>query len=83
MEHSTATLLGGTAFSAPVTSRTAPPEAVESLTILPQLDGAILRARRIKLAIRGKGDGPDRAVMTLVDIWSTVSIDPGRKGRYI
>ena len=68
MVQRAATLLGGAALSASITSRTTPPEAVETLTVFPQLDGAILGSCRIKLSIGRKRNGPDRAVVTLVDI---------------
>lgn len=64
--------------------RAALPQAVEALAVLPHLDGAVLRGRRVEIAVRREGHGPDRPVMALVDVLKTarppsVSLDAASK----
>lgn len=51
---------------APLRVRAAAPQPVEALAILPHLDGAVLGARRVELAVGREGDGPDGPVVALV-----------------
>lgn len=55
--------------SAPLRDRAAAPQAVESLAILPHLDGAVFGARRVELSVGRECDGPDGPVVALVRFW--------------
>lgn len=47
-----------------------PPKAVGFSTRLPQLDGPVLAAGAVQLAVRREADGPDRAVVAFLHFYS-------------
>lgn len=53
-----------------ISTHSTPPEPVKALAVFPHLDGSILGARGIEVAVRGEGDRPDRSMVALMNIYS-------------
>lgn len=69
-ERNAPILFGGITLGASnnTTTGSTSPESIETFTVLPHLDGTILGACSVELAVGREGDRPDRTMVTLVDV---------------